>query len=276
MAKDKFIIQDCMWLITESVGVPVYDFDFRRFFNCLTPYDAPSKLAGVARIGAFQDYAELYAESAELGIDLVHTPDDHLRCTSLPIWYPLIKDFTPRSRWYSEIPTFSEIESEFELPLFIKGSRQTSKHSAAASVVRSRKDFEIAASIFKTDPILHWQDFVCRELADLRPVSGGVEDKIPASFEFRTFWWRGELVGSGRYWFEANDYTWTEVEKSAALEVAKKAVTALNCVFLVVDLAQTITGDWIIIECNDGMESGYAGASPFAIWQNIIELESKN
>ena len=42
-----------------------------------------------------------------------------------------------------------------------------------------------------------------------------------------------------------------------------------------VDLAQTTTGRWIIIECNDGMESGYAGASPFAIWQAIVDYETK-
>ena len=25
-------------------------------------------------------------------------------------------------------------------------------------------------------------------------------------------------------------------------------------------------------ECNDGQESGYAGVSPFALWQNVVEL----
>lgn len=259
--------------MTRPVGVPVYDFDFRQFFDCRTPFDFEGRLPGVARIGAFRDYPDLYSRSAEEGIDLVHTPEDHLRCTSLPLWYPLIEDYTPRSRWYSGIPSLAEIESEFSLPVFVKGSRQTSKHQAAASVIRTKADFERAVSIFKADPILHWQDFVCRDLVELRPVSGGAEDKIPASFEFRTFWWRSELVGSGRYWFEANEYDWTETEKAEALEVARHAVRALDCAFLVVDLAQTAEGKWIIIECNDGMESGYAGASPFAIWQNIVEHE---
>jgi hypothetical protein len=43
--------------------------------------------------------------------------------------------------------------------------------------------------------------------------------------------------------------------------------------FLVVDIAQTETGQWIVIECNDGQESGYAGVSPFGLWQRIVDLE---
>lgn len=271
MPHDRFIISDHLWVVTEPVGVSIYDFDFRRYFDCRTPYDLPAGLSAVARIGAFDDYPSFFEDCAEFGINLVHSPEDHVRCTTLPEWYPLIEEDTPRSRWYQEPPNFSEIESDFSLPVFIKGARQTSKHKAAASIIRSRGDYEAAAEIFRTDPILHWQDFVCRELLPLRAVSGGTEGKIPASFEFRTFWWRGELVGAGRYWFEADEYHWTDSERDQALEVARRAVAALDCSFLVVDLAQTSDGRWIIIECNDGMESGYAGASPFAIWQAIID-----
>ncbi|MEM7387705.1 MAG: ATP-grasp domain-containing protein [Verrucomicrobiota bacterium] len=275
MPRDQFIIEDLFWILTEHTGISVYDYNFRQFFHCRTPHKPTERLPGIARIGAFVDYPTLFSGSAREGIDLVHTPDEHLRCTSLPIWYPFIENHTPRSRWYSDIPSFDEIESEFSLPVFVKGSRQTSKHRAEASVIRSRTDFVTATANFRSDPILHWQDFVCRELLPLRPVSGGAVGKVPASFEFRTFWWRGELVGSGRYWFEADDYTWTKVEQAEALEVAQQAVTALDCTFLVVDLAQTIGGEWVIIECNDGMESGYAGASPFSIWQNIIDCERR-
>lgn len=275
MQRDRFILEDRLWVVTNPVGVAVYDFDFRQFFDCRTPYDVGlDPLPGVARIGAFADYPALYSEGNAFGIELVHTPEEHLRCTTLSAWYPLIENLTPRSRIYATIPSFAEIENDFELPIFVKGARQTSKHQAAASIVHSRDDFNTATTIFESDPILRWQEFVCRELVELRPVQGGTSGKIPASYEFRTFWWRGELVGAGRYWYEADDYAWTVSERLAALKIAAQAVDALQCTFLVVDLAQTPAGDWLVIECNDGMESGYAGASPFAIWQNIIEIES--
>jgi hypothetical protein len=40
---------------------------------------------------------------------------------------------------------------------------------------------------------------------------------------------------------------------------------------LTIDVAQTIAGEWIVIECNDSQESGYAVISPFALWQNLID-----
>jgi len=262
-------------MVTQPIGVPIYDFDFRRFFDCRTPYEPPLRLPAVARVGAFADYGRLFEDCAALGIDLVHSPEEHIRCSTLPRWYPLIAQHTPRSRWYSEAPAFPEIEAAFALPIFIKGSRQTSRHRAAGHIIRNRDDYAAAAAMFRSDPILRWQDFVCREFVPLRPVPGGMEGRIPASFEFRTFWWRGELVGAGRYWYEASEYRWSEHEREAALAVARLAVAAVQCPFLVVDLAQTAAGRWIVIECNDGMESGYAGASPFALWQAITDWEQK-
>jgi len=40
--------------------------------------------------------------------------------------------------------------------------------------------------------------------------------------------------------------------------------------FLVVDVAITAKGRWIVIECNDAQESGYAGVSPLALWTSIL------
>jgi hypothetical protein len=57
--------------------------------------------------------------------------------------------------------------------------------------------------------------------------------------------------------------------------VAQEAVTRLGVPFLVVDLAQRVDGQWIVIECNDGQESGYAGVHPFAMWQNVVEIEKR-
>ena len=33
-------------------------------------------------------------------------------------------------------------------------------------------------------------------------------------------------------------------------------------------------GNWIVIELNDGQESGYAGVNKLQLWQKIIGIES--
>ena len=49
----------------------------------------------------------------------------------------------------------------------------------------------------------------------------------------------------------------------------------LDTVFLVVDVAQTASGEWIVIECNDGQEGGYAAVAPIALWQHIVDIEKR-
>jgi hypothetical protein len=213
----------------------------------------------------------LYAHAIADGIELLNTPSEHDRCSLLPEWYPLIEAQTPRSRWYQEIPSIEMILSEFQLPVFVKGSRQTSRHQAAASIIRNKEDYERAVSIYRNDPILQWQEFVCREFVPLRPVLGGEGLKITPSFEFRTFWHRSTCLGAGRYWYEAPDYCWTDSEKGEALALATRAAEKLDCGFAVIDLAMTADGRWIVIECNDGFESGYAAVSPFVLWRNLLD-----
>lgn len=177
--------------------------------------------------------------------------------------------------WFDEIPSVDEVTAAFDWPVFIKGSRQTSRHSADVSIVRNADDFARSMNAYAQDPVLHWQQVVCREFVPLRPVAGGMPGKVPCSFEFRTFWWRGRYVGGARYWQEAAPYEWTGDEKSHGLAIAREAVERMAVPFLVIDIAQTEEGDWIVIECNDGQESGYAGVSPFGLWRRIIDEEKR-
>lgn len=160
------------------------------------------------------------------------------------------------------------------LPLFLKGSRQTSRHQAALSIIYTREEYNRALEVYREHPILRWQDLVCREFVKLRSVTAEKTEKIPASFEFRSFWWKGKLIGAGQYW--STSYNWNLEEKEKALAIAKIAAGRLNLPFVAIDIAQTGNREWIAIECNDGQESGYAAVSPFALWRNLLDAEKIN
>lgn len=271
---DVFCLENVVWIAATDTNVPAYDFNFSAFFDIRRPYDRPGKINCIGRFGAVQDYKTCFSDMIDCGIELVHAPEMHALSSELTEWYPLIENLTPFSKWFQEPPSVAEVEAFFSWPVFIKGSRQTSRHQAELAIIRSADHYIETLSRISKDPILKWQKLVVREFVRLQSVGETVDGKIPPSFEYRTFWWKGECVGEGRYHTNAN-YKWTEAERSAAIILARKVVEAIDVTFLVIDLAKTEDGNWTVIELNDGQESGYAGVPPTALWQNISEIEKR-
>jgi hypothetical protein len=271
--EELLLVDESLWLLKSETGLAAYDFPIDRFFPCQHPWQRPQEIEVVARIGAFEDYAALYDELLRSGIRLVHTPEEHLRCSDLSYWYPLIDDLTPRSIWFDEPPESDEVGRTLGWPVFVKGARQTSRHRRSLSIIDGPDAFSAAMAAYQNDPILRWQRVVCREFVPLRLVEDQTSDRIPSSFEFRTFWWQGELVGFGPYWWQGLRYLASDEERESGLSVAREVASRLNITFLVVDIAQTLDGRWIVIECNDGQESGYAGVSPLGLWQNLLRIK---
>lgn len=268
-------VEDVLWVVTQPTGLRVYDFPFETFFACRHPYRRPDNVHAVARIGAFQDYPAEYADLRAQGITLLHTPEQHFRATQLPYWYPLIADLTPKSVWFDGAPDPAVIEAELGWPIFMKGIRQTSRHQRKLAFIANADALREALAAYSKDTVLKWQQIVCRRFERLRPVEDPSPERIPSSFEFRSFWWRGELVGFGRYWFEGIDYSPTTDEEHAAIAVAGEAARRVDVPFLVVDVAQRVDGSWIVIECNDGQESGYAGVPSVALWRSVLDKERR-
>lgn len=268
------LVEDKLWVVTAPTGMPVYDFAFEQFFPCRHPIYRREAVTAIARMGAANDYGKRYADLLEQGIRLVHTPLEYQRTSLLPIWYPLLEDLTPRSAWFATRPTVADIESRFRWPIFIKGERQTSKHQRSLSIVSSAEEFERVMDQWEADPILWWQQIVCREYADLRLVGVRSQHTIPPAFEFRTFWFNGVCVGCGPYW-TGYQYAMSPVEEAAAMAIAGEAARRIDVTFLVVDIAQTNDGRWIVIECNDGQDSGYAGVAPLLMWRKVLDLLNK-
>jgi len=269
-------MEKSIWLANKPIGVSAYDFSFEPLFHCRRPYEQPSNQDLICRIGAFDNYKNTYLEFHKMGFKLINTIDEHLRASELSIWYPLIEKYTPRSKWYDQIPDVSVIEQDFSYPIFIKGSRQTAKHKESLSVARNKKECMNILKEYQSNSILHWQQLVCREFVNLMPVEAIKTEKVSPSFEFRSFWYKGFLVGSGHYWSEFVEYSWTKAQEIDAIKLAKKVSDIVNVPFLVIDLALTIDNKWIVIECNDGQESGYAGIDPIRLWKNIVEIELQN
>ena len=261
-------LENRLCLITVPTHVAGYDFDFELHFTCSHPYRLQNEMAAVLRVGAVADYAADYEEYLAAGLRLVNTPAHHELASELALWYPYLSDLTPRTLCRDSFPDVEEVEREFGWPVFIKGSRQTSKHNPDLTIVRDRDQYERVQEAWRRDAILHWQKVAVREFVHLAPVAGEVAGKVKPSMEFRSFWWHGECVGIGQYWSQIAPYGADDLAAGQAL--AQEAARRLAIPFLVVDIAKTIDGKWIVIECNDAQESGYTAIAPNLLWREVL------
>lgn len=263
------LIERKLFVRSEPIGVGVYDFDFDLHFACTHPHAIDGEAPCVLRIGPVRDYAAEYADHLQMGLRLVNSPDEHARASELEHWYPLIEDLTPHTRIFDALPDAGVIEADFGWPVFLKGSRQTSKHNPDLAVIRDRAHYTRAVQQYATDPILHWEKPVVRAFIPLAPVDGAVPGKVRPSIEYRSFWWRGDCIGWGCYWYQIPPYRSDDIEGGLAL--ARDAARRVDVPFLVVDFARTADGRWIVIECNDAQEAGYAGIVPRVLWRHVLE-----
>ena len=165
-------VEKTLLVVEERTNIAVYDFNFELHFQCTHPYSQFCTTTAILRIGAIDDYREVEAFYRDYGLTLVNSYEQHLLASELPNWYSYIQKYTPKSQWYSTFPEFEEIEAAFGLPFFLKGSRQTSRHNPALSIIETAEQYEQVKTAYTQDPILHWQDIVVREYVRLRPVVG--------------------------------------------------------------------------------------------------------
>lgn len=132
--------------------------------------------------------------------------------------------------------------------------------------------YECLRKEWSDDNYLHWQKAAVREYIPLHTINDTLfPDMIPFSFEFRVFVWRGRIAGYGHYWCLAGRYSVGEKDKKQIYELVNKASKYIDSIFFSVDVAKSQAGEWIIIEINDGQESGYQGTDRYKLWTRIIE-----
>ncbi len=257
-------------ILQNQTHADYYDFDFRNYFDCqsiVSETDAPVLL----HIGAISNYGEIETTLSSMGMKLLISEAEHLRCSTIDGWYPVLKEKTPYTRIYEKLPQFEEIQDHFAFPVFIKGNRQTSRHSVSKCIIKDRDAYESLKIEWENDDILSWQKVAVREYVPLLPVPAEpYPNQVPISNEFRFFCFEGKCMGCGAYWHTSPQYVISPDDYSEALSLAEWAANRLCASFITVDLAKTKDGRWIIIEVNDAQESGYAEINPLALWTSTI------
>ncbi len=268
---DDFFTVGNIAVLYKTTGNEVYDFDFRSHFECKSVTSVIEQPI-VLHIGAVKDYAALEEMIGGMGMKLLINVEEHLRCSTIDKWYPLLKVKTPYTEIYDTFPAVKEVMKHFTFPVFIKGNRQTNRHNKSQCIIEKAEDYEKLKESWKRDNVLSWQKVAIREFVPLQTVDKDTyADMVPISYEFRFFFFEGKCVGYGPYWYMGNKYAMNPEDYDTAISLAEWAAEKVGVPFIAVDLAKTAKGEWIVIEVNDAQESGFVGLNSLALWHKAIE-----
>lgn len=199
---------------------------------------------------------------------LINSYQQHYYIANLMEWYEDLKAFTPKS-WNS----LEHVPSEG--PFVLKGATNSRKHQWDTHMYA--KNRRAAAEIcveLQNDSLIGSQDIIIREYIPLKTYMYGIHG-LPITKEFRFFVAYGQILSGGYYW---SSHIEDLKEIPSASEVPRAFLQKVIDIiggkanFYTVDVAQTETGDWIVIELNDGQMAGLSENNPDELYDNLKKV----
>lgn len=207
-------------------------------------------------------YAKLYEALQTKNLRLINSPESYRHCHYLPESYDIIKTYTPPTIAIKldEDFSFDLVMKRLEVfggkPLIVKDYVKSRKHEWAEAcfipAASSRQDVERVVKRFielQGDDLA--EGLVFREFVEYQPLGNHTQSKMPLTREFRLFFLNGKLMTRFAYWDEG-DYGSDAVPHDLFNDVARQVESR----FFTMDVAQTVSGEWMIVELGDGQVAG--------------------
>lgn len=240
----------------------------KKYFDVTTSrMDIKNSLV-VARYSALPFYKELCEDLEYNNSKLINSYAQHKFIAEFE-YYEQIKDLTPKTYFQlHEVPEGG--------PYVVKGKTNSRKFdwNTLMYAKDKRRAIEIACELNK-DSMLQYQDVIVREYVPLVKLEEGLNG-LPFSNEWRFFCLYDQIVSYGFYWSNSEaEGTITNEAIELVGKVIERVKDYVN--FYVIDVAQKETGEWIVIEMNDGQQSGLSNNDPQVLYKNMNEiLKEKN
>lgn len=171
-------------------------------------------------------------------------------------WAADLDGLTPRT-WFDCLP-------DRPGAYVVKGAINSLKHRWDSHCFAADLDaLTGVVSRVRADPLLGTQTLCVRQYVALRTLAV-VESGLPISEEYRFFVWRGQVAAAGAYWSSHPACAGLDpaVVSSSFLDQVIGRLPAHVADWVVIDVARSAAGGWIVIELNDANHSGLCGADP--------------
>jgi hypothetical protein len=208
------------------------------------------------------DYENLYNALLTKNIRLINNPAEYQHCHYLPDSFPAIKSKTPDSVWLDisngyEDRQLTELAAHFKgKPVIVKDYVKSQKHYwNEACFIPDSSD---PATVLKiTKKFIELQDsdlnvgIVYRTFIEFEPLTNHSVSGMPLTKEFRVFVRDKKIIHLFKYWDEG---VYNEIMPD--LTIFQAEINQIQSNFFTMDIAQTKTGDWLIVELGDGQVAG--------------------
>lgn len=230
------------------------------------------------------DYVRLYAALAEHGLCLINTPDAYRICHYLPEAYPYIADHTPATVWLP-LPAGAARHADLDMaqimqalqpfgvaPLILKDYVKSRKHEwNTACYIPSAADKQAVERVVGAFLRLQGPDFseglVFRAYTALQPVGTHPRSGMPLAREYRRFYLDGAPLATSAYWDVADA---ADEVGAPPVDLFAEVARRIPSRFFTMDVARTLTGEWIIVELGDGQVAGLPERLPAADFYSAL------
>lgn len=222
----------------------------------------------IGRYSCVPFYKELAEDIQATGAELINSWRQHSYIADLQNWVFDLGELTPMT--WSRLEDLPE-----EGPFVLKGGVNSRKGQWNTHMfARNKREAIEVHGKLSDDGLIGQQPIYIRQYLPL--VSYGTSvGGCPLSKEFRFFVCDGEILTGGFYW--SNQVENPPSPEEVPKDFLKKAIEILSSKvrFFVLDVAQTQSGDWIVIEVNDGQQSGLSENSPKVLYTELQRVLSK-
>lgn len=217
----------------------------------------------IARYSALPFYRELEMDLDYHDAKLINSYKQHRWIADLSNWYSDLEDLTPQT-WtrLDQIP-------EEGFPVVVKGETNSKKALWDTHMyAKTRRDASNVMCNLLDDGLIGYQSIFFRKYVPLKTYLVGLRG-LPITREFRVFVCNQRVLSKGYYWDSYSDDlpedpNPEDIPEDFLAEVVHRVGDLAT--YYAVDVAETETGDWIVIELNDGQMSGLSGNDPEVLY----------
>ncbi len=232
----------------------------------------------IPRFSAVPFNKELEDDVNYVGAKLINSNKSHKYIADMINWYDDLKDYTPKT--YTRLQDLPE-----EGPFVLKGETNSKKFLWKTHMFAANKRAAIEVeSRLHADSLITYQNIYIREFIKLKTFMVGIQD-LPITNEYRFFCYKDQILSSGYYWsshvLDLEEIGIKTDPNQVPIEFVKKIMDVVkNKVnFYVIDVAETESNEWIVVELNLGEMSGLSENDPNIMYSNLktaLENESNS